>query len=76
MVRYGVVLDDQRKRTEAQQTQVFVFETMGERDEELEELSVGMMTCSVGQNGDLYVLGIVMVAFIVISLLLGSLVGN
>lgn len=76
VVRYGVVLDDQRKRTEAEQTQVVVFESMGERDEELEELSVGMLTCSAGQNGGLYVLAIVVFAFVVVSLVLGSLVGN
>lgn len=76
VVRYGVVLDDQRKRTEAQQTQVFLFETIDERDELLEELSVDMLTCSTGQNGDLYVLSIVVIVFLVISLVLGSLVGN
>jgi len=75
-IRYGVVLDDQRKRTEAQQTQILIFDSVGERDEELENLSAGMLTCSVGQNGGLYVLAIVMFTFVVVSLVLGSLVEN
>ena len=76
MIRYGVVLDDQRRRTEAEQTQIFIFDSIDERDDLLEELSADMMTCSVGQNGDLFVLTIVVVAFVVVSLVLGSLVGN
>ncbi len=75
-VRYGVVLDDQRKRTEAQQTQIFIFESIDERDEVLDDLSVDMLTCSTGQNGDLIVLAVVVVIFVVVALLLGSLVGN
>lgn len=75
-VRYGVVLDDQRERTEAQQTQIFLFETIDKRDELLEELSADMLTCSTEHNGDLYVLSIVVIAFLIVSLVLGSLVGN
>lgn len=75
-VRFGVVLDDQRKRTEAQQTQIFIFESIDERDELLDDLSVNMLTCSTGQNGDLIVLTAVVVTFVVVALLLGSLVGN
>lgn len=76
VVRYGVVLDDQRGRTETQQTKISIFDSIEARDELLEERSAGMITCSAGQNGDMYVLTIVVVAFVVVSLVLGSLVGN
>lgn len=75
-IRHGIVLDDQRKRTADQQTQVFIFESIEERNRVLEERSAGMLSCSNGQNADLVVLSIVVVTFIFLSLLLGILIGN
>ena len=75
-VLYGIVLDDQRKRTEAEQTKVFAFATIAERDQLLEDMSVDMLTCSAGQNADLLVLLAVVLTFVVVALVLGSLAGN
>lgn len=75
-IRHGIVLDDQRKRTEDQRTQIFIFESIEERNKVLDERSAGMISCSNSQNADLAVLSIVVVTFIFLSILLGSLVGN
>lgn len=73
---FGVVLDDQRKGTEGEQTQIFVFDSADERDKVLDDLSQDMLTCCSGQNGDMIVLSAVVVMFVIVALVLGSLVGN
>jgi hypothetical protein len=76
ILQYGIVVDDQRKRTEAEKTQIYAFESIDKRDELLEDLSSDMLTCSAGQNGDLSILLVVVVTFVILAVVLGSVAGN
>ncbi len=72
---FGAILDDQRQRTEDARTQIVVYDSRQERDQQLEFWSTDMLTCSTGQGGELTVLISLVIVFILIAVLLGSWIG-
>lgn len=72
--RVGVVLDDERKKTQAQRTQIWIFDNEDQQAEKLEEVSRGMITCrnSNSRKPSKLIWLIGFVVFVLVALIVSS----
>lgn len=50
---FGIVRDDERNRTQSERTQIQIFDSLNERDQQLAVESEGLLTTRTGQSGSL-----------------------
>lgn len=66
---YGAVRDDERERSHAERTKVFLFDDREARQEKLDELSEGLLQLGTNNSASLVWLSIVFIVFFLIVFL-------